>query len=676
MVSPHNLLSLKVEKAVGYRRVSGRSQADNFSLRSQDGDVREHCDRENLILDRVFTDVGSGLSTKQRPEFLHLLEYALDPANGIKHVVFYDLDRFTRNIEEFFIYTKDLLRAGITLHLALDNEKFDYNSEEKWYQRLIAAQAESKKISRRTKRGQREAIKLGYHIGAVPWAYKLAHDAHDLNQPDQPEEEGEEKKKIECGWLVPDPDKWEDCLTFWRLASDNNTPLQIAKYMNQHNIPTSSGGLWTDEAARYIMRNRTYLGEGFRGVHPRSRLPGPKDNAPPIIEKNVHEAAVSYEDFERINEGIDSRHISQGPIRAHSSPNPLSPRVKCGECKAKGLDSTLEIHRQNGIASLRCSRKKKMGAETCIFKGIRLDDIIHAVSGRLRNHFLTEENLESLVDKVVESSKAYLEQQMRGESGIKAKLNIVEGEIENTGKVLIAAGDRAENLHYLIGKLEKFELEKQDLQKQLDLNAEASKEALLFLNDREGIIETALDLKTLTDPEDPEAIRELFQIFIERVEIFEDRHGDIHYTLPVQSAGPEGTPGRETIYFEKKTRSKAAKSCGLEGFTGTVRTHIQGAGRIRQAAQLLTTAVNDAPAVTGTAQSASITEGEYGPPRNAPDPAPMAVGIAYISGRKTREQHGHPRSPSSRDMNEDAEYALGPTSFHSLREAQELADVL
>jgi DNA invertase Pin-like site-specific DNA recombinase len=74
--------------------------------------------------------VGSGLSTKQRPEFLHLREYALDPANGIKHIVFNDLDRFIRNIEEFFIYTKDLLRAGITLHLALDNEKFDYNSEE------------------------------------------------------------------------------------------------------------------------------------------------------------------------------------------------------------------------------------------------------------------------------------------------------------------------------------------------------------------------------------------------------------------------------------------------------------------------------------------------------------------------------------------------------------------
>ena len=81
-----------------------------------------------------------------------------------------------------------------------------------------------------------------------------------------------------------------------------------------------------------------------------------------------------------------------------------------------------------------------------------------------------------------------------------------------------------------------------------------------------------------------------------------------------------------------RTRAQCPAQGRGRGRMGTVRTHIQGAGRIRQAAQLLTTAVNDAPAVTGTAQSAFITEGEYGPPRNAPDPAPMAVGIAYIFG--------------------------------------------
>ena len=76
-----------MRKGVGYRRVSSRSQADNFSLRSQDDDIRYHSENEGILLDRMFTDIGSGLSTKQRPQFLQMREYALDPANGITDVI-------------------------------------------------------------------------------------------------------------------------------------------------------------------------------------------------------------------------------------------------------------------------------------------------------------------------------------------------------------------------------------------------------------------------------------------------------------------------------------------------------------------------------------------------------------------------------------------------------------
>ena len=55
------------------------------------------------------------------------------------------------------------------------------------------------------------------------------------------------------------------------------------------------------------------------------------------------------------------------------------------------------------------------------------------------------------------------------------------------------------------------------------------------MNDREGIIETALNRKTFTDPDYPEAIRQLMQIFIDRVEVFEGGYGTIHYDLPARS---------------------------------------------------------------------------------------------------------------------------------------------
>ena len=268
-----------MRKGVGYRRVSSRSQADNFSLRSQDDDIRYHSENEGILFDRMFTDIGSGLSTKQRPQFLQLREYALDPANGITDVIFWDLDRFTRNIEEFFIYTKELIKAGITLHLATDGEKYDYNSEEKWHQRLIAAQAESKRISKRTKRGQRKATASGRHIGQPPWGYKLVRVMDELN------EKGE---RVECGRLEPDPEMWHHCLKLWELAENGSTPMQIVKYMHQHNVPPPRGGSWTDAAVRYILKNRKYHGQLFRGINPQSRLPEPKDNTPPTIVEDSH----------------------------------------------------------------------------------------------------------------------------------------------------------------------------------------------------------------------------------------------------------------------------------------------------------------------------------------------------------------------------------------------------
>ena len=94
--------STTVRKAVRYRRVSGQSQKDNFSLTSQNNGMIKHCEHEGLLSDRMFTDIASGLSTRKRPQLLLMGQYSLDPANGITDMVFWDLDRFTRNVRRVF----------------------------------------------------------------------------------------------------------------------------------------------------------------------------------------------------------------------------------------------------------------------------------------------------------------------------------------------------------------------------------------------------------------------------------------------------------------------------------------------------------------------------------------------------------------------------------------------
>ena len=75
-------------KAVRYRRVSGKSQKDNFSLQNQDIRSAKYCVEKGLPLDRDFEDVGSGLSIKNRHGFVEMTEYVLDKINDITEVVF------------------------------------------------------------------------------------------------------------------------------------------------------------------------------------------------------------------------------------------------------------------------------------------------------------------------------------------------------------------------------------------------------------------------------------------------------------------------------------------------------------------------------------------------------------------------------------------------------------
>ena len=345
--------------------------------------------------------------------------------------------------------------------------------------------------------------------------------------------------------------------------------------MRLNDVPSPRGNPWTDDAARRIMKNRRYHGRNFRGVNPQSRIPGPPENAPPVIVENNHIAAVSLDDWEKVNAGIASRDRRVTPTRSHSSPNPLSNLTKCGHCAARGVDSNLEILRTDGKVRLRCSRKKRIGADFCEFKSVNMNTLLEAIKDRITHHFLTPENLQSVIDGVNEVSRSMLVEHQAQLSRIRERKSVVATEINNINAVLRSAGTQANNLQTLLKDLAALEKESATLENEstrINVNTE---EALLFVNDQDGIIQTALDYKTWTDPEDPEAIRELFQIFIQRVEVFEledgatDQRADIYYDLRAFKAPGQDDAGTETIHVgKKKPVTPSDLKCGFESFTG------------------------------------------------------------------------------------------------------------
>ena len=585
-------------KAVRYRRVSSRSQKDNFSLRTQEIRSAQYCESIGLPIDRIFTDVGTGLTAKGRRGFTEMCDYVLDKTNGITDVVFNDIDRFTRNLGDFIEYTERMVKAGITLHIAIDAEVYDYYSAEKWTDRAVTAQKESRRISARTKGGQRTATELGYHIGAPPWGYNLKHESDEMD---------ESGYHAICGKLVPDPKLWPHVLEFWRLATEGVTPLRLAQVMRWNNVPSPRGEEWSDDTTRRVMKNAKYCGRLFRGVNPKSRIPGPQENAAPIFLENNHQAAVSPENWQKVNDAIAGRHRSKGATRSHSSPNPLSDRTKCGHCATRGVTSNLEIQSQSGNTALRCSRKKKRGADYCTFKSVNLDRLLEAVRDRIIHHFLTPENLQSVIDGVNDVSRAMLDERQVQLAHISDRKSIVKTKIKNIDDVLKEAGTKATNLHTLLNDLDELEKERAALDNEGKQIGEATEEALLFVNDQAGIIETALDYKTWIDPEDTEAVRELFKVFVQEVQVFEPQQGsndqqvDIYYDLRAFKAAGQDGSNTETIYIgKKKSVGVSTNKCGIGPFTGIDR----GYSLISDVVDRLPRIRGDRPFVVGSSGSA------------------------------------------------------------------------
>ena len=544
-------MPLKVERrALTYIRVSSKKQAENFSFESQEKDCIQYAHREGTKPVGCYKDVGSGLSIKHRQGLMAMFKFALDPKNGITDLIFWELDRFSRNIKDFFVITEQLLNAGITLHLSSEEEKYDHRSEDRWHSKLVSAQGESRKISKRTKAGQKTATENGRHIGAVPWGYIIC---YALDRVD------------ECGWLVIDDDLWPHVLRLWRMAIDGHTPMEIAKDFNMRGIPSPSGRSWSARAVRYILKNEKYTGRVFRGKEPESRLPGPKDDTPMTVRENAHQAAVSYEDFLLVQQEIKARRPSNSPPRSHGSESLLSEIAKCGDCKTEEQIYGLT---KSGTR-LRCSHKKNSGKPACPnSQDINIELLEKVVIDRARNIFLTEETLEGALQIAESSSYAYVAERDSRKSDLKARKKTVENEIRTLMKRASDAKEAGAEVSRSINKgLLDLEKEDEELEEAISQIDDDTEELRLYVSDKEKLTAALLDLKTYTEPKDPEAAKELVKGCIERVEVFSDRI-EIYYRMWQHNGSPDAWPNMEIIYLKDMKDYVPSESCLLGSSTG------------------------------------------------------------------------------------------------------------
>ena len=100
--------------AVCYIRVSTAAQeAQTYNLPTQTRKVEDRCERDGLPVLKTFTDAESA-RTSDRPQFQAMLAYCRKHRGKVSHVVFADLSRLARNIEDQASKLGTFKQLGIT----------------------------------------------------------------------------------------------------------------------------------------------------------------------------------------------------------------------------------------------------------------------------------------------------------------------------------------------------------------------------------------------------------------------------------------------------------------------------------------------------------------------------------------------------------------------------------
>ena len=161
-----------VPGALCYVRVSTDEQAQQAqNLPTQRRKVEERCKRDSLPVLKTFTDAGASARTTDRPQFQTMLEYCRKHRGKVTHVVFADLSRLARNVEDQSATLTAFKRLGIT-PISCD-ENIDDSAAGRLSTNLFGTlnQYFSDVLSERTKYRMSVGAKEGRHLHLAPIGY-------------------------------------------------------------------------------------------------------------------------------------------------------------------------------------------------------------------------------------------------------------------------------------------------------------------------------------------------------------------------------------------------------------------------------------------------------------------------------------------------------------------------
>ena len=385
-----------------YLRLSledGDQQDESNSITSQREILKDYINsREEFtgVKIREHIDDGYTGTNFNRPAFQKMI--ALVKKNEVKIILVKDLSRFARDYIESGAYIEQIFPFMQVRFISV-NDNYDSNNNENGINGLevpfknLVYDYYSKDISQKMRSSVKVRQDKGYYFGSkAPYGYiKDERNHHQL--------------------LVNDSVRHIIEEIFERYLSGESM-LSISKDFNNRGVLTPAkqiglkrgSGIWTGQIVRYVLTQRVYTGAVVGGKTRVQEVGSGNrkwvNSKDWIIREDMHEAIISKEDFDKVQDMLNSnaKRISRERKNFHI----LQDKVYCGKCHHK-MSYTVHYGKSDGY----CCPYRYKAVDCGCMKGkitaSTLEDIVAKEIKLYTEEFLEKEQTRNIEYKVQNS---------------------------------------------------------------------------------------------------------------------------------------------------------------------------------------------------------------------------------------------------------------------------------
>lgn len=301
-----------IKRAALMARVSSDEQAKGYSLDVQLDSLTKYCERNNILIVKVFKEDHSAKSFN-RPAFIEFMQFLKKNKGVIDVLLFSSWDRFSRNTSEAYMMINELRKLGVEAQAV--EQPIDLSIPENkamlaFY--LAIPEIENDRRSIKINGGIRGARKEGRITGCAPRGYSNKRD--------------ERNKPI----IVPNEHAEFIANAFKAIANGIPMPEVINKLLDD--------GVKVSKSQVYLLfRNPMYCGY--------IKVPA-GDKEEEYFTKGIHEPIVSEAIFSQAQEILTGRRLSTNKhsVVTKKEELPLRGVLLCNNCKKHITGSASRSH--------------------------------------------------------------------------------------------------------------------------------------------------------------------------------------------------------------------------------------------------------------------------------------------------------------------------------------------